>query len=129
MSIQLKYYNIIIPISNFSKCQDIKDLAGILDFYNKQGKLKSVWYDDHLFTIGGIMGPGDIENEVDALEKLGFNLNKNIDDKLCWNDLCVTDFSGGPTLPCSWIKCHIDSRSISYAWLNGQEPGDMIEPK
>ncbi|NCC71034.1 hypothetical protein EOM09_05620, partial [bacterium] len=54
-----------------AKYEKIGNLNGILNFYANQGKSKSVWHDDYLITIGGIMSPGDVEKEVLILEKLG----------------------------------------------------------
>lgn len=129
MALKIVYYNIIIPITNLSKCKDINSLAGILDFYTKPGKLKSVWHDDHLFTIGGIMNPGDVEKEVRVLEDLGLNLHPKVNGEQSWDDLCVVSFVDGPTLPCSWLECHINPYDTSYVWLKGQEVGTLIKPR
>jgi hypothetical protein len=128
MAIQILYYNVVIPIVNLSKCEDLKNISGALDFYTKQGKVRCVWHDDHLFTIGGIMGPQDVEMEVKALEELGLNPYKEINGEQHWDDLCVVDFADGPTLPCSWVKCELNPFDISSACLNGKDEGELIKP-
>jgi hypothetical protein len=128
MAIQIKFYNIIIPISNLSKSKKLIDLDNFLNYYLKKGKLKSIWHDDQLITIGGIMSPADVEQEIDILTKLGLNPFKKILGNKYWDDLCVVDFIEGPTLPCSWLTIHNDPHGISYAWLKNKEIGVIIGP-
>lgn len=128
MSIQIIYYNIIIPISNLYKCRGFNDLAGTLDYFTKQNKAKSVWYDDDLLTIGGIMSPVDVKREVAVFEQLGLNAIKEINGIQYWDDLCVVSFVDGATLPCSWLEMHSDPYSTSYAWLKDKEVGVLIKP-
>lgn len=126
MSIHLHFYNIIIPIEKIEKDKKVKNLKNTIKFYLKRNK-RNIWHDDYLFTIGGIMGPRDVENEVKVLEEIGFKPFKQVNGEQYWNDICVTDFTSGPTLPCSWLKCHIDPYNYSYAWLADQNPGKMID--
>lgn len=130
MAIKLKYYNIIIPIAILAKYERIRNLNGVLNFYENQGKLKSVWHDDYLITIGGIMSPGDVEREVLMLEELGLIPFEEKDGQKLWKDLCVTSFLEGPTLPCSWIKTETNPFNVanSCAWLKGKEKGEIVSP-
>ena len=60
-----------------------------------------VWYDDHLFRDGA-MNPLDMQSIADNWEKLGFELQEEIDGKPVWKDVCVVQgMLGGVTLPCS----------------------------
>jgi len=128
MAIQIIYYNIIIPINNLYKCLGLNNLADILDHFAKQNKTKSIWYDDNLLTIGGIMSPADVEREVAVFKQLGLNAFKEIDNNKHWDDLCVVSFVDGATLPCSWLELHNDPYSTSYAWLKGKEAGVITKP-
>ncbi len=129
MAIRINCYNIIIPIANLSKCEKIKNLKGILNFYAKENKLKSVWHDNYLVTIGGIAFPEDVENEALILEKLGLTLIEEKNGEKIWKDLCVADFIQGPTLKCPWLETEINpfNVSTSCAWLKGTEKGDIID--
>ncbi|MEI7452514.1 MAG: hypothetical protein WCK37_04950 [Candidatus Falkowbacteria bacterium] len=129
MSIKILFFNIVIPISNFSKCKDIKNLAGAIKFYEKQNKGKSIWYDDHLFTLGGIMNQDDVENEIKQLEEAGLNLYKLNSNEQEYDDLCAVSMIDGLPLQCSWLDCHTDPYSVSYVWLKGHEEGSIIHPK
>lgn len=130
MAIQIKYYNIIIPIASLSKCKRIRNLNGILHFYSNQNKLKSVWHDNYLVTIGGIMFPGDVEREVLILQDLGLTPFEEKTGEKLWKDLCVADFLQGPTLPCSWINTETNPFNVanSCAWLKGKEKGEIVSP-
>jgi len=128
MAIQIIYYNIIAPINKLDKCFGLNNFDDILDYFAKQNKIKSVWYDDNLLTIGGMMSPADVEQEITAFEQLGLNTTREKDGKKFWDDLCVVDFIDGATLPCSWIKIHSDPYGISYAWLKGKDKGAIVKP-
>ena len=130
MAIKLKYYNIIIPIAILAKYEKISNRSGILDFYANKGKLKSVWHDDHLITVGGIMSPGDVEKEVLILEKLGLTPFEEKSGQKLWKDLCVASFLEGPTLSCSWIRTEVNPFNVemSCAWLKGKEKGEIVGP-
>lgn len=129
MAIQIKYYSIVIPIINFSKCPEIINLSGVISFYTKRNKSKCIWHDDYLFVIGGIMNPEDVKKECKILEGLGLEIISKTDNESYWKDLCVIDFSSGPTLPCPWLESKIDPFDISYVWLKDKEIGVIIKPK
>jgi len=129
MAIQIIYYNIIIPINSLYKCPGLSNFADILNYFAKQNKTKSIWYDDNLLTIGGIMSPEDAEQDVAVFKQLGLNAFKEINGDKHWDDLCVVSFIDGATLPCSWLEVHNDPYSTSYAWLKGKDVGIIIKPE
>lgn len=104
MAIQIIYYNIVIPINNLYKCSGLNNFTDVLKYFTKQNKIKSVWYDDYLLTIGAIMSPADVEKEIAILNQLGLNTFKKTPSNKYWDDLCVVDFIDGVTLPCSWLE-------------------------
>lgn len=128
MSIQIIYYTIVIPINNLKKCNELQDLDGALKYFREHNKIKAVWHDNELLTIGGIMSPLDVRQEVTTFEQLGLNPFKIVNGKECWDDLCVVSVIDGPTRPCSWLEVNINPRDISYAWLKGMEVGNIIKP-
>jgi len=123
MSIQIKYHNIIVPISKLDSLKKINNLSKFLK-YCKEEKIKNVWHDDNLIIIGGVMSPHDVELLVNKLASLGLKLLTEDDN---FDDICIIDFVNGPTRECPWLEYKLDPWNISYVWLRDKEIGNIIK--
>ena len=123
MAILLEFINVIIPIKNIERCQSIGGFAGLLE-KETEAIGRRVWHDDYLYRDGA-MNPEDAKDIVQFWEAQGLTTHAAVDGAPQWIDICVVDYFGGPTLPCSWLE-H-DSTSYSV-WLSGTPPGKVIGP-
>jgi hypothetical protein len=123
MAVQIKYHNIIIPISRLNKLEKINKLSKFLK-HCKKGKIRNVWHDDDLVAIGRIMSPHDVELLVNKLTSLGLRL---LTEKDSFEDMCIIDFVNGPNRDCSWLEYKLDPWDISYVWLKGKKANNIIK--
>lgn len=124
MAVQIKYHNIIIPIS---KTDSVAPLPKFLRLLKKEGIVNS-WNDGKLLVIGGIMSPVDVEAIVGKLETLGLNLLKQSDKETSFDDMCIIDFVNGSQYECPWLEYKLNPWEISYVWFKDSKIGDIISP-
>jgi hypothetical protein len=124
MAVKLEYYNLIIPIDTIDRFYPGGFKKYIKD-YKKEGRLRPFWHDDHLFHDGS-MGSYDLEQSVEAWEKLGLVGIAKENGREYWKDFCVLDFMNAPEPDCDWLEFVRDEKLGSYAYMKGKPVGEIV---
>jgi len=124
MAIATEFIDFIVPIQTIRDKypggweQCLEDHANLIG-----GR---VWYDEHLFR-NGAMNPMDIGSLVKEWTEMGFECYREVDGKMCWQDVCVYEgLFGGATMPCDWLGV---DESTNAVFLKGTAPGEVVFSK
>jgi len=120
MALALECISIIIPISKLEKSREIPDVA---QFLREQRVAPGCWFDDHLFRYPGGMNQMDVMLSLDFMKSQGFMLTRKYNGVEHWQDVCVVDAFGGPTMPCRWLEFDAERHIV---WCAGREPGEIV---
>ena len=119
MALGMSFYSVVIPISNFEKCKDIKSLKEAME---RTPVIGARTHDDYLFKES-VMGTYGVEMLVDFWKSQGLTPYVEINNKIQWKDLCVVEAHSGATGECDWLE--YDRETISV-WLKGKPKGEII---
>lgn len=125
MAVTLQFFNVIIPIK---KIITVKGKQWWIDYLKKNSSLigSIFWFDKYLFRDGG-MDMDDVETIIKFWETNGLKSKTKIGNKEFWNDLCVVDAIGGPTLFCDWLVfVPSNNKERSYVYLKGRPIGKIM---
>lgn len=119
MALGMSFYSVVIPISNFEKCKDIRSLKEAMERTPITGARA---HDDYLFKESA-MGTYGVEMLVDFWKSQGLTPYVETNNKIQWKDLCVVEVYSGATAQCDWIE--YDRETVSV-WLKGKPKGKII---
>jgi hypothetical protein len=121
MALMLECISVVIPISKLKKCRDFENVD---DFLRRVGEEPgSIWFDDYIIRFPGGMEQMAVMGELDYWKSQGLMITRKYKGEMHWEDVCVADSFGGPTMPCRWLE-HDPERG--FVWFAGTEPGKVI---
>jgi hypothetical protein len=117
MSIELQFYNIIIPIHILEE-----KVAPFKEIIKWDRPVIERWHDEYLYREG-CMSDMHGEQIISFWKEKGLTPTIIKKEKEKWNDLCAMDMLGGLMLPCDWIRSDfIDPKNPNQAiaWIKGK---------
>lgn len=120
MAIEMEYINLVVPITKIEQHYPGGFDAYLKDHADSVGKV--IWYDDELCRSGA-MEPTGIAWMFAEWTKYGLEPRIEKQGRRMWNDLCVVDILGGPTLDCDWLTWDSNDYSV---YMSGKPKGQVV---
>jgi len=97
--------------------------------YYERDRPNATYCCDGLLTLVGFMTPDHVGGFIETLESHGFMVFDPYAEEEEFLDLAVVDQFTGPTRPCKWLSYDRHPDGYSFAWLTGEEPGELTTPE
>lgn len=112
MPLKIRYIGLVVPLLNIRKSK-----LNFTEYLLEQSPYLGTQIDyDGFIYVHRAMSPEDIESTARFWKDQGLTDIVLVDGDQNWQDLCVIDYIGGATLPCTWIEY---SRDDACAWMKG----------
>ena len=121
MALSLECISIIVPIEKLKKSREIPDVDEFLRAQRKETFW--CWFDRYLIRYSASMNQMDIMLTLENMKSQGFMLTRKYNGVQHWQDVCVVDMFGGPTMPCRWLEFDAERHIVCH---KGTEPGEVL---
>ena len=123
MSVLIEALSLIVP----RKVLDISYPGGI-DAYLSDALANGVQFRyalaDEQLTVMSFLDRSAATPVVERLRALGVI---HVDDDMAI-EMVFLDQHHGPTMPCDWLEWEARTDGVTFAWAQGNKPGDMVAP-
>jgi hypothetical protein len=123
MAILIEAISVVIRVETIEE-----KYPGGLIYYEKDCP-NATFCADGFLTRVGFMTPDDVGTFIESLESHGFVVFDSEAEEEEFLDLVVVDQMTGLTRPCKWLSYDRHPDGYAFAWLTGEEPGELTTPE